>query len=150
MTPQTSRIGRLSEGGSFRPGRLVWLWLLVIFVGVQLGAGLYEKLAIIPLWADVPPDQVLDRMRTSGMWAAGRAFWPFVSPAVAVLAVVNLLVARRSPAAYRWWWLAGAALMVTYRRSATAISCRRCCCCRAPAEPGRRRSSNRWSTSGSG
>jgi hypothetical protein len=104
----------LTASGSFRPGRLVWLWLFVIFVGVQFGAGLYEKQAIVPLWADVPPDRVLDQMRTSGMWAAGRAFWPFVSPVVAVLAVVNLVVARRSPAIYRRWWLAGAAFMVAY------------------------------------
>jgi hypothetical protein len=114
MTEQTSRKARLSGGGSFRSRRLVWLWLLVIFVGIQLGAGLYEKLAIVPLWADVPPDQVLDRMRTSGMWTAGRAFWPFVSPVVAVLAVVNLAMAWRSPAAFRSWWLAAAALMATY------------------------------------
>jgi len=64
----------------------VWLWLLVIFVGVQFGAGLYEKQAVVPLWAEVPPDQVVDQMLTSGMWTAGRAFWPFVSPVVAVLA----------------------------------------------------------------
>ena len=116
MTQQTSRTNDMSltASGSFRPGRLVWLWLLVIFVGVQFGAGLYEKQAIVPLWADVPPDQVLDQMRTSGMWTAGRAFWPFVSPVVAVLAVVNLVAARRSPAIYRRWWLAGAAFMVAY------------------------------------
>lgn len=94
--------------------RQLWLWLLVIFVGIQFGAGLYEKLAIVPLWAEVPADQVLDRMRESGMWAAGRAFWPFVSPVVAVLAVVNLVLAWRTPVVYRPWWLAGAALMVVY------------------------------------
>jgi Domain of unknown function (DUF1772) len=116
MTQPTSRTGDTSVAArnSFPPGRLVWLWLLVIFVGVQFGAGLYEKQAIVPLWADVPPAQVLDHIRTSGMWTAGRAFWPFVSPVVAVLAVVNLVVARRSPPAYRSWWLAGAAVMVIY------------------------------------
>src|SRR4051794_19948963 len=45
------------------------------------------------------------------MWTAGRAFWPFVSPVVAVLAVANLVVARRSPVDYRGWWLAGSAFM---------------------------------------
>jgi hypothetical protein len=92
----------------------IWLWLLVIFVSIQQGAGLYEKLAVIPLWADVPAGQVLDRMRDSGMWNAGRTFWPFVSPPVAVLAVVNLVLAWRSTGPNRRWWMAGAALMCVY------------------------------------
>lgn len=92
----------------------VALWLLVIFVGIQLGAGLYEKLAVVPLWADAPGDQVLDRMHASGMYRAGRAFWPFVSVPVAVLAVLNLVLAWRSTAAHRRWWLAGATVMCLY------------------------------------
>ena len=113
QTPWTTDLS-VTASGSFRQRRLVWLWLLVIFVGVQFGAGLYEKQAVVPLWAEVPPDQVVDQMLTSGMWTAGRAFWPFVSPVVAVLAVVNLVVARRSPVDYRGWWLAGSAFMVAY------------------------------------
>ena len=116
MTHQVSRTGNTSTaaGSSSRPGRLVWLWLMVIFVGIQFGAGLYEKQAIVPLWADVAPHQVLEAMRSSGMWTAGRAFWPFVSPFVAVLAVVNLVVSRQSPTPLRHWWLAGAAIMLIY------------------------------------
>ncbi|AMO62204.1 Domain of uncharacterised function (DUF1772) [Mycolicibacterium phlei] len=95
----------------------LWLWLLVIFVGIQLGAGLYEKAAVVPQWASVPGDEVLDRMHDSGMYRAGRAFWPFVSPPVALLAVVNLVLAWRSRAPYRRWWLAAAAVMTTYALS---------------------------------
>lgn len=95
-------------------GRIAWLWLLVIFVGIQLGGGLYEKLGIVPLWAEVPGEHVLERMHASGMYRAGRAFWPFVSPPVAVLAVVNLVLAWRARAAYRGWWLAGSGLMTVY------------------------------------
>ena len=29
--------------------RTVWLRLLVVFVGIQFGAGWYKKLAIVPL-----------------------------------------------------------------------------------------------------
>jgi hypothetical protein len=47
--------------------RTLWLWLLVIFVGIQFGAGLYEKLVIVPLWADASADQVLAAMESSGM-----------------------------------------------------------------------------------
>jgi hypothetical protein len=90
------------------------LWLLVIFVGIQFGGGLYEKLAIVPLWAEVPGDQVLDQMQASGMYRAGRAFWPFVSVPVAILAALNLVVAWRSGAPQRRWWLTGAVLMCGY------------------------------------
>jgi hypothetical protein len=92
----------------------VWLWLLAIFVGVQFGAGWYEKLGIVPLWANQPPEQVLAAMENSGMKRAGRAFWPFVSPVVAVLSLVNLWVARRAPEPIRRWWVAGSASMAAY------------------------------------
>jgi hypothetical protein len=94
--------------------RTIWLWLLVIFVGIQFGAGLYEKLAIVPLWADASADQVLAAMESSGMKRAGRAFWPFVSPVVALLAITNLVVAWRSETPYRRWWLAAAVAMTVY------------------------------------
>ena len=95
----------------------VWLWLLVIFVGIQFGAGWYEKLGIVPLWDDQPPGEVLSAMEDSGMKRAGRAFWPFVSPVVALLSLVNLVVAWRSPAPMRRWWIAGPALMAVYSLS---------------------------------
>jgi hypothetical protein len=94
--------------------RTVLLWLLVIFVGIQFGAGWYEKLAIVPLWADASADQVLAAMDSSGMKRAGRAFWPFVSPVVALLAVLNLVAAWRSNAVYRRWWLAAGGAMTVY------------------------------------
>jgi hypothetical protein len=94
--------------------RTVWLWLLVIFVGIQFGAGWYEKLAVVPLWADASADQVLAAIEGSGMKRAGRTFWPFVSPVVAVLALTNLVVAWRSNTIYRRWWLAAAAAMTVY------------------------------------
>jgi hypothetical protein len=94
--------------------RTLWLWLLVIFVGIQFGAGWYEKLAIVPLSADVSTDQALAAMESSGMKRAGRVFWPSVSPVVAVLAVVNFAVAWRSHTTYRGWWLAAGAAMMVY------------------------------------
>jgi hypothetical protein len=94
--------------------RAVLLWLLVIFVGIQFGAGWYEKLAIVPLWADASADQVLAAMESTGMKGAGRAFWPFVSPVVALLAVLNLVAAWRSDVTYRRWWLAAGGAMTVY------------------------------------
>jgi hypothetical protein len=97
-----------------RTGRTVWLLLLVVFVGVQFGAGLYEKLVVVPQWADLPGDLVVAEIEASGMKSAGRVFWPFVSPVVAALAIVNLVVAWRSRTPNHRWWIAGAALMCVY------------------------------------
>jgi hypothetical protein len=97
-----------------RPGRTVWLFLLVIFVGIQFGAGLYEKLVVVPQWADLPGELVVGQIEASGMKSAGRVFWPFVSPFVGVLAIINLIVSWRSRGPNRRWWIAGAALMCAY------------------------------------
>ncbi|MGW5386733.1 DUF1772 domain-containing protein [Nocardia sp. NPDC003963] len=97
--------------------RAIPLWLLVIFVGIQFGAGWYEKLGVIPQWTDVPTVGAHEAMTESGFHRAGRAFWPFVSPAVALLALVNLYLAWRTPVAFRRWWLAAAALMTCYALS---------------------------------
>jgi hypothetical protein len=94
--------------------RIVLLWLLAIFVGVQFGAGWYEKLAVIPLWSDLPADQSFAAMQDSALYRSGRAFWPFVSPVVALLAVTNLVLAWRGREVYRNWLLAASALMTTY------------------------------------
>jgi Domain of unknown function (DUF1772) len=48
------------------------------------------------------------------MKSAGRVFWPFVSPVVGILAVVNLVVAWRSRTPNRRWWIAGGALICAY------------------------------------
>ncbi|MBF6328334.1 DUF1772 domain-containing protein [Nocardia transvalensis] len=97
--------------------RAIALWVLVIFVGIQFGAGWYEKLGVIPMWADVPPEQALTAMEQSGFRRAGRAFWPFVSPVVALLSLINLYLAWRTPVPFRRWWLAAAAIMACYSAS---------------------------------
>jgi hypothetical protein len=56
----------------------------------------------------------IDQMQTTGMYQAGRAFWPFVSVPVAILALLNLVLAWRSKAPHRRWWFAAAALMCGY------------------------------------
>lgn len=94
--------------------RVVLLALLVVFVGIQFGAGLYEKSAIVPLWAEVPPGDAFEANAESGFRTAGRVFWPFVSPVVAVLAVANVVAGWKHRGSGRRWWLTGAILMVAY------------------------------------
>ncbi|MGW4849584.1 DUF1772 domain-containing protein [Nocardia brasiliensis] len=100
--------------------RAIALWLLVIFVGIQFGAGWYEKLSVIPMWDNARPDELLPAMEASGFKKAGRAFWPFVSPVVAVLSLVNLYLAWRTPGAFHRWWITGAAIMLGYSVSTYA------------------------------
>jgi hypothetical protein len=114
MPIETTTKGLTRRHGPRPRAGTILLWLLVIFVGIQFGGGLYEKLAIVPIWAEVPGDQVLDQMQTTGMYQAGRLFWPFVSVPVAILALLNLVLAWRTKAPHRRWWLAGAALMCGY------------------------------------
>lgn len=90
------------------------LWLLILWTAVQLGAGLYEKRAVIPLWAaEVSPATLGQRLADSGHTASSTRFWPFVSPVVFLLALTNLVVAWRHDGPARPWWLfASAALTV--------------------------------------
>ncbi|MEV6876752.1 DUF1772 domain-containing protein [Amycolatopsis sp. NPDC051128] len=104
----------MTSANRLRRNPAVWLFPFAVLVGVQFGAGLYEKIIVVAQWSSLPGDQVVAAIENSGMKAAGRVFWPFVSPLVALFAVGNLVVAWRSKAANRRWWLAGAALMVGY------------------------------------
>lgn len=103
-----------SSSPAARRVALLLLWLLVVFVGVQFGAGWYEKIVVVPLWDGVPPREILTAMQESGMKDAGRRFWPFVSPIVALLSVANIVVAWRGTSANRRWWLAAGIVMLTY------------------------------------
>ena len=92
----------------------VLLWLFVIWVGIQFGAGLYEKQIVVPQWSNVPPEEVGDALSRSGQESSALKFWAFVSP-VALLALANAVVARRTTGRRRKWWLAASIIMVIYR-----------------------------------
>jgi hypothetical protein len=36
----------------------IFLWLFVIALGIEIGAGLYETLVVLPLWTSAPPASV--------------------------------------------------------------------------------------------
>jgi hypothetical protein len=89
------------------------LWMLILWTAVQLGGGLYEKRAVIPLWsADPHPRTLEQRLAQSGHTGSGTRFWPYVSPVVFLLALVNFVVAWRHDGPARPWWLAASAYFV--------------------------------------
>ncbi|MEX0654382.1 MAG: hypothetical protein WD534_16100 [Phycisphaeraceae bacterium] len=90
------------------------LWLLILWSAVQLGAGLYEKQVVIPLWSQgATPTTLSDQLAASGHTASSTRFWPFVSPVVFGLAIGNLVVAwRYTGPARRWWLFASLTLLV--------------------------------------
>jgi hypothetical protein len=88
----------------------VALGLLLLWTGVQLGGGLYEKRVVIPLWATDPtPDTLSRRLAECGETGSATRFWPFVSPVVFLLAVLNMAFAWGYNGPARPWWLAAAA-----------------------------------------
>lgn len=82
----------------------ITLWLFVIALGVDLGAGIYEARIVVPLWAGGIP-QTLAAGNPFGRVAidAGMRFWAYVTSTVALLAILALLFGLRTPAAERAW-----------------------------------------------
>ena len=88
------------------------LWLLVIFLGITFGAGIYELRITVSRWLSSP--------KGSGRhWKAeealrddvGRRFWVFVTTMpLTLLTLASLVVAWRAPGPLRGWWLAAAIL----------------------------------------
>ena len=88
----------------------IFLWLFILLFGIQLGAGLYETLVIVPLWSASPPQSVWEwnALRNASPQFAvnsGKRFWIFVTPAVGVLSVAALLSGWGTPWEHRKWLL---------------------------------------------
>ena len=90
--------------------RIVVLWLFVLFLGVALGAGVYEWRIVSPLWLTPTGagsyywDAVAARETNTGM-----NFWLYVTTVpLTLLTIVSLVLAWGShPALRRWWLTAG-------------------------------------------
>ncbi len=88
------------------------LRLLVVLLGIEIGAGLYEALVLVPLWAGGLPDSLVAYNTQALKPTPGRHFWIVSTPLVGLLGLANLVAAWRSRAPKRAWWLAGAAGVV--------------------------------------
>src|SRR5919206_2778379 len=89
----------------------IFLWLFILLFGIQLGAGLYETLVIVPLWSASPPQSVwgwneLRKANPQFAIDSGKRFWLFVTPAVGLLSVAALLLGWRTAWEHRKWLIA--------------------------------------------
>ena len=92
------------------------LLLLLLTVTLSLGGGLYEVLVIYPNWKhDVDPQTLRDKLESSGQNNASRRFWPLVSPAQGLLAIINIVLAYNYVGPAHCFWLFGAIIVFVSR-----------------------------------
>src|ERR1041385_8285259 len=89
----------------------IFLWLYLLLFSVQLGAGLYETLVIVPVWSASPPESVWgwNALREANPQLAidsGRRFWIYVTPAVGLLSGAALLTGWWTRPDHRAWLMA--------------------------------------------
>jgi hypothetical protein len=83
--------------------------LLLLTVTLSMGGGLYEILVIYPNWKyNVHPRTLRDKLESSGQLNAAKRFWPLVSPAQVLLAMINIAMACWYHTAAHGYWLAAA------------------------------------------
>ena len=100
------------------------LWLFVIALGLDLGAGIYEARIVVPLWsAGVPETLAAGNPYGRVAIDAGIHFWSRMTSVVALLALVTLAFSLRTSAPLRTWQifasvaeLAAAAMTLFYFR----------------------------------
>ena len=95
----------------------MFLWLFVIALGIEIGAGLYETRVVLPLWTGAPPDSVTayyQHNAANPQFAlnAGGRFWMGATPLVGLLAVATLLSGLRTRPPHRKWRMAGTILAI--------------------------------------
>jgi hypothetical protein len=94
-----------------RIGRIL-LALLVIVLGVEIGAGIYEARVLVPLWSSDPPRSLVAYNLQPLRPNPGLRFWIFSTPLVGLLGLANLAPAFRSVPPGRAWWITGSLLAV--------------------------------------
>lgn len=89
-----------------------FLVLLVFFVQLGMGGGLYETIVMYPRWKkDVTPANLLQKLQETGQLTANRRYWPCISPVATLLSIINVFLAWRSTTEARTVWLSAALLI---------------------------------------
>lgn len=85
----------------------VLVWLMTIFLGISVGAGLYEARIMVPLWKATQPEVWIN---------TGTQFWAFVtSGPLTLILLVSLFFSWRSARPVRNWWIAALGITVLER-----------------------------------
>ena len=93
----------------------LFLWLFVIVLGLEIGAGLYETLVVLPLWTLAPPDSVVAYHQHNVAYPqfalnAGGRFWMFFTPLTGLMALATLVSAFKTHPEHRKWRVAATVL----------------------------------------
>ena len=89
----------------------VILWLFVIALGLDLGAGIYEARIVVPLWAGgVPGTLAAGNPFARVAIDAGMRFWAYTTSTVAMLAILAVIGGFFAPAPQRAWQIVAAVL----------------------------------------
>ena len=83
------------------------LWALVVALGIQSGAAIYEARVIVPLWSGAPPESVTAFFAQPLRPDSGRSLWIFLTPLTSAITVINLFFAAMTTGLNRAWWLGG-------------------------------------------
>jgi len=87
---------------------VISLWALVIALGIQLGAGIYETRVLVPLWSANPPASVSAFFSQELRPDSGKRLWIFLSPITTIICLLNLVLAFACGESWRVWWLTAA------------------------------------------
>ena len=93
----------------------IFMWLFVVVLGIEIGAGLYETLVVLPIWTASPPDTVIayfnhNVANPAFVLNTGGRFWMFFTPMVGLLSITVLITAFWTRGAHRKWRLVAGAL----------------------------------------
>jgi hypothetical protein len=91
------------------------LFIFVVVLGIEIGAGLYETLVVLPLWTLSPPDSVIEYYKHNAAAPqfalnAGGRFWMFFTPLTGLTALLALLSGFRTNPKHRRWRVIGSVL----------------------------------------
>ena len=93
------------------------LWLFIINLGTSFGAGLYEKMIVLPMWFTKYPE-IGYRVNVNAMRETdtGRKFWASVNTVpLTLLTLANLIVSVQTTGTKHDWWLTACLLILIER-----------------------------------
>ena len=93
------------------------LWLFVINLGISFGAGLYEKIIILPMWFTKFPE-IGYRVNVNAMRETdtGKKFWAGVNTVpLTLLTLANLIVSLQMGGTKGHWWLTACLVIIIER-----------------------------------